>query len=59
MECASCLFIIGFKGYSYPFEVDIYKFLAATEEIPLHYSAEFCEFGEIIMIDEGLETPIK
>ena len=38
---------------------DINKLLAAAEEVPLNYSAEFCEFSEIIMINKELEIPVN
>ena len=47
------------QDYSDPLEDDdIDEFLPAVEEIPPHYSAEFGEFAEIIMTNEGLEMPV-
>ena len=47
------------QDYSDPLEDDdIDEFLPAVEEIPPDYSAEFGEFAEIIMTNEGLEMPV-
>ena len=47
------------QDYSDPLEDDdIDEFLPAVEEIPPDYSAEFGEFAEFIMTNEGLEMPV-
>ena len=38
---------------------NIDEFLLIVEEIPPNYSAEFCEFVEIIVTYEGLEMPVN
>ena len=47
------------QDYSDPLEDDhIDEFLPAVEEIPSDYSAEFGEFAELIITNEGLEMPV-
>ena len=51
--------LFGCQDYSDPLQDDhIDEFLPAVEEIPPDYSAEFGEFAEFIMTNEGLEMPV-
>ena len=50
--------LVRLQDYSDPLEDDdVNEFLPTVERIPPNYSAEFDEFAEIIMTNEGLEMP--